>query len=331
MSRVIKWMGVTTQRARAAISPVTFNIRTICAMLFFALLIILPMMDRFSYITNVLSQSVVLATMALGQTFVIISGGIDLSVGSVGGLAGMYAAGFITNGGISPGVAIVLAILIGAGIGVVNGVLIHTFKIAPFVATLSTLAIGRGITLVYTAGTPISVSTPQFTALASGTWGGISPAIILVLLLYILGYLVLKYTPYGLHVHAIGNNARGARLSGVAVGRVTITTYALCSACAALGGIILASRLWSAQPNAAVGFELDVIAVVVLGGASLFGGIGTLQGTLTGVLLLGFLSNGMNLMKIPSYGQRVVWGTILIIVVGIDIRIRATRQKKRDG
>ena len=307
----------------------SINIRLIFAAVFILLLAILPLIGRFSYISNILSQVVVVAIIALGQTFVIILGGIDLSVGSVSALAGAFVTGFMVNSGVSPIAAMLLALLIGAAIGIFNGTLIHTFGIPPFVATLSMLAIARGATLVYTNGAPIHSNNPYFTALASPLFAGISPAILLMILLYAIGYVVLKHTRYGLHVYAIGNNKSAARLSGVAVGRVTLTTYALCSACSALGGIVLASRLWSGQPNAALGFELDVIAVVVLGGASLFGGIGSVLGTLIGVLMLGVLSNGMNLLQIAAYAQRVVWGAILVFVVGFDISIR-NRKKRGD-
>jgi len=286
------------------------------------LLVLVALVERSPYIGNILSQSAVLAVMALGQTFVILTAGIDLSVASVGAFAGALTAGFIVNGGMAPLAAMLVAIVIGGAIGLFNGILIHKFKIAPFVATLAMLVIARGATLLYTNGAPISSDHPTFTALSSATRFAIPPAVVVMILLYALGYVVLKHTPYGLHVYAVGNNKKTARLSGVAVGRVTIIAYALCSMCAALGGIMLASRLWSAQPNAALGFELDVIAVVVLGGSSLFGGIGGVQGTLIGVLLLGFLSSGMNLMQIPAYGQRVVWGAILIAVMAFDINIR---------
>ena len=299
----------------------TTSVRARCAIVFIVLLIVLSIFGQLSF-HNILLQSAVLAIMALGQTFVIISGGIDLSVGSVGALAGAFAAGFIVRNSIAPPIAMLLAVLIGVGIGIINGVFIHAFTIPPFVATLSMLTIARGFTLLYTNGTPIYSDHPLFTALSSGGILGISPAILLVAVLYAIGFVVLKYTPYGLHVYAIGNNKKTARLSGVKVAQVTIASYAICSACASLGGIVLASRLWSAQPNAALGFELDVIAVVVLGGASLFGGVGTAQSTLIGVLVLGVLTNVMNLVRIPAYGQRVVWGAILIIIVGIDIYIR---------
>lgn len=319
-NRRATWQGVVGM-ARS------LNPHRLFAIIFVLLFLFLPLFGQASYVNNILAQSVVLAIMALGQTFVIILGGIDLSVGSVGALAGALTTGLIVNQGLSPLIAIMIALLIGMGIGAINGTLVYRFSIPPFVATLSMLAIARGLTLLYTNGTPIFSDHPLFTGLSRPLLLGISPIVMVSFMLYILAYAVLKYTTYGLHTYAIGNHQRTARLSGVAVGRVVIVTYIVCSFCAALGGVALASRLWSAQPNAALGFELNVIAVVVLGGASLFGGIGTVQGTLIGVLMLGFLASGMNLLQIPAYMQRVVWGGILVSVVGLDIRIRSIRAR----
>ena len=308
-----------------------FGLGTILIIVVILLALFIPRFGRLSNFVNIISQSTVLAIMALGQTFVIILGGIDLSVGAVGALVGALATGLIVNNGLSPYLAVALALLVGLVIGIINGTLVQTFRVPPFVATLSMLAIARGLTLVYTNGAPISTDNPVFIGIAAPGFAGISYAILLMLLLYVGAYFVLKFTPYGLHIYATGYNSRFAHLSGVPTGRITFSVYALCSLCASLGGVVLASRLWSAQPTAAVGMELEAIAVTVLGGASLFGGIGNVQGTLVGTLLLGVFSNGMNLMSTPAYVQRVIRGAILVAAVGIDVQARRRRSaaKKR--
>ena len=309
---------------RWSIKKVSFNKGMFFVLLCVVLVVFVPEFRRVSNILNIFKQSAVLAVMALGQTLVVILGGIDLSVGAVGALSGALSIGFMNSNGFSPLLAIISALLVGVLIGAINGTLVHVFRLPPFAATLSTMAVARGSTLVYTNGTPIATDAPFFIGLSSSGTLGVSPAVLITALLFCIGFVVLRFTPYGLHIYAVGDSPKVARVSSVPVARVVFSVYIISGFCAALGGVMLASRLWSAQPTAGVGLELQVIAAVVLGGASLFGGVGTVQGTLLGVLMLGVLSNGMNLISIPAYLQRVIQGVILIVAVSFDVQ----RQKK---
>lgn len=274
---------------------------------------------------NIALQTSIIAIVAVGMTFAILTAGIDLSVGSVVALSGALAAGLVTRSGLDTYVAIPLALLAGAGVGAINGLLIVKGKMPPFVATLAMLSVARGLTLVYTEGRPISGLDERFIFLGNGTVLGIPMPVLIMLGVFALGWLTLRYTRFGNYVMATGGNPEISRLAGISTGRIVGSVYVISGVTAALGGILLTARLWSAQPNAAVGLELDAIAASVLGGVSLFGGVGSLTGTLAGAFILGVLSNGLNLMGVPSFYQQVIKGVVLILAVVLDLFTKRRR------
>ncbi|MFP4565514.1 MAG: ABC transporter permease [Spirochaetaceae bacterium] len=276
---------------------------------------------------NVVEQSSLLGIVAIGVTFTIISGGIDLSVGSLVAFCGALAAGFMSRNGIPLAPALVFAVLAGAGLGLVNGLLVVKGGLQPFVATLAMMAIARGLTLIYTRGDPISGMGESFTAIGSAVGPVPVPALIFVAV-FILSHIVLQRTPFGAYVYAVGGNEETARLAGIPVNMIKLASYVISGSLAAVGGIVLAARLWSAQPQAASGLELQAIAATVLGGASLMGGAGTTVGTFAGALIMGVLANGLNLVGVSSYIQQVITGAIFILAVMLDMW---TKRKERAG
>jgi ribose/xylose/arabinose/galactoside ABC-type transport system permease subunit len=274
---------------------------------------------------NVVEQSSLLGIVAIGVTFTIISGGIDLSVGSLVAFCGALAAGFMARAGLPLAPALVLAVLAGAGLGLVNGFFIVKGGLQPFVATLAMMAIGRGLTLIYTQGRPISGMGDSFTALGSSIGPVPVPALIFVAV-FIISHIVLQRTPFGAYLYAVGGNEETARLAGIRVQLIKVASYVVSGSLAAVGGIVLAARLWSAQPQAASGLELQAIAATVLGGASLMGGAGTTVGTFAGALIMGVLANGLNLVGVSSYIQQVITGAIFILAVMLDMW---TKRKQR--
>ncbi|MEA3308904.1 MAG: ABC transporter permease [Chloroflexota bacterium] len=302
------------------------SVIVILAMLVFLLALF---SDRFLTVDNLLNvaaQTTFVAIVAAGITLAMISGGIDLSVGSVAALAGALAAGLMSRQGLSVLPAVLVALVCGALMGFLNGLLIVPGRMPPFVATLATMAIGRGLTLVYTQGRPIAGLPQSFTFWGTGEFLGLPALIWVMLAIFILGYLFLRYTRFGVNVYAIGGNPEAARLVGIPVKQRIFGVYILSATLAALSGVLLTARLWSAQPQAAAGIELDGIAASVLGGVSLFGGVGNLGGTLAGALIIGILSNGLNLLRIPSYPQLMIKGGVFILAVVLDMFSRPRRE-----
>ncbi len=278
--------------------------------------------DRFltpSNLMNIALQTSIVAIIAIGMTFVLLTAGIDLSVGSVVALCGALAAGLAVQQELGTYLGIFLALVAGALVGLINGLLIVKGKMPPFIATLSTLAVARGLTLVYTDGRPISGINERFIFLGSGEILGIATPVIILAIIFVIAYIVLRSTRFGNYVYATGGNEEVSRLAGIRTSNVTISVYVISGFLAAVGGVLLTARLWSAQPNAAVGLELDAIAAPVLGGVSLFGGVGGVGGALVGAIILGILSNGLNLMGIPSFWQQVIKGVVLILAVMLDV------------
>lgn len=278
-----------------------------------------------SNLLNVALQTSIIAIVAIGMCFTILTAGIDLSVGSLMALCGALAAGLATRQGLGTAPAIALALLAGMALGAVNGLLIVKGGMPPFVATLAMLAVARGLTLVYTDGRPIAGLPPSFVWLGDGQVLGIPVPVLIMLVLAVVAWLVLRHTSFGLYVYATGGNPETTRLAGVSTARITLAVYVISGFTAALGGILLAARLWSAQPNAAAGWELDAIAANVLGGTSLFGGVGGVGGTVVGAFIIGVLSNGLNLMGIPSYLQQVIKGVVFILAVMLDLWTKRRR------
>jgi ribose transport system permease protein len=267
---------------------------------------------------NVSLQVSITAIVAVGMTFVILTGGIDLSVGSLVAFVGVITTSMMVMD-IPVSLVLVIAIttglLIGAGTGSVAGLLITRFRITPFIVTLALMTILRGAAFIYTQGRPIWEIPEEFKVLGSNRVAGIPIPTLLMLLVYIIAHVALTRTAFGRHVYAVGGNAEAARLAGIRTNRVLVQVYTLCGALTALSGILLASRLSSGQPNAGIMYELDVIAAVVVGGTSLNGGRGTIIGTFIGSMLIGVLRNGLNLLDVESYIQQVVVGVVILFAV----------------
>lgn len=270
-------------------------------------------------ILNVLRQVSISALIAFGMTFVILTGGIDLSVGSTLALTGAIAATMLASG-FDPILTIFITLLLGAILGAINGVIIAKGKVAPFIATLATMTIYRGLTLVYTEGRPVSGlgDSVSFQMMGKGYFFGIPVPVVTMILAFLALWFILHKTTFGRRIYAVGGNEGASRLSGINTDRVKIMVYSLTGMLAALSAIILTSRLNSAQPTAGTSYELDAIAAVVLGGTSLTGGKGWIFGTLVGALIIGVLNNGLNLIGVSSFFQQVVKGVVILIAVLID-------------
>ncbi|MFI9777289.1 substrate-binding domain-containing protein [Streptomyces sp. NPDC051956] len=266
---------------------------------------------------NVGVQAAVTAILAFGVTFVIVSAGIDLSVGSVAALSATVLAWAATSEGVPVWIAVILAVVTGIACGFVNGALISYGKLPPFIATLAMLSVGRGLSLVISQGSPIPF--PSSVSRVGDTLGGWLPVPVLVMIVMgLITALILGRTFIGRSMFAIGGNEEAARLSGLRVKRQKVVIYALSGLFAAVAGIVLASRLTSAQPQAAQGYELDAIAAVVIGGASLSGGVGKASGTFIGALILAVLRNGLNLLSVSAFWQQVVIGVVIALAVLLD-------------
>ena len=272
-------------------------------------------------IFNVLRQTSVNAIIAAGMTFVILTGGIDLSVGSILAISGAVCASMLVSG-TNILVAVLVALVIGAVVGFLNGVIISKGKLQPFIATLATMTILRGLTLVFTDGKPITLGSSEL-AVAFGNIGGgtifsvPTPALIMIAVFLICSY-VLNNTTMGRHTYALGSNEDAAKLSGLNTDKIKIAVYTISGILAAVAGVIITSRLYSAQPTAGDGYELDAIAAVVLGGTSLTGGKGKISKTIVGALIMGVLSNALNLLDVSSYYQMMVKGVVILIAVLLD-------------
>ena len=272
-------------------------------------------------IFNILRQTSVNGIIAAGMTFVILTGGIDLSVGSILAISGAICASILVNGQ-NIVIAVLAALLVGAVVGFLNGFIITKGKLQPFIATLATMTILRGLTLVYTDGKPITLGSGEI-ALNFGQIGGgkilgiPTPALIMILVFLVCAY-VLKNTKMGRYTYALGSNEEATKLSGLNTDKIKIAVYTLSGILASIAGIIITSRLFSAQPTAGDGYELDAIAAVVLGGTSLTGGKGKITGTIIGALIIGVLSNALNILDVSSYYQMMVKGAVILIAVLLD-------------
>ncbi len=287
-----------------------------------------PGVLSFSNVANVFSQVAVVGICAVGMTFVMLTGGIDLSVGSLVALTGAVGAWLNTHGGFHWSLAWVGAVLVGMLCGLISGLFVQWGKMPPFIATLSMMAIARGATLLITRGYPISGTSSGFNYAGWAYLGPFPVSGLLMLVLIAIAWVVLRKTRFGTYVYAVGDDPETARLAGISISKVRVIVYVISGACSAFGGLLMVGRLWSAQPNVGMGMELDVIASVVLGGTSLFGGVGGVGGTLIGVLIMGFLDNGLRMLELSSYLQQVVKGAVFIGVVGADLYFKKVRSGK---
>ena len=283
-------------------------------------------------ISNVLLQTSINGVLAIGMTFVILTRGIDLSVGSVVALAGIVSASFATTSataGIAGGpypfyVALAIGILVGLACGALVGLIVSRFAVPAFVATLGMLSAARGMTLIYGGGKPVPALTPEFRWIGTGNILGIPMPVILLGVVFAVSWWVLTRTRFGRYIYAVGGNPHAAKTSGIDVTRMKFSVYMISGSLSGLAGMMLSARTGSALPQAGIAYELDAIAAVVIGGTSLSGGVGRVTGTLIGALIIGVMNNGLDLMGIQSYYQQVLKGALIVGAVMLD-------QKRNQG
>jgi len=274
-----------------------------------------------SNLTNVARQVSINGILAVGVTFVLLTGGVDLSLGSVVALSGVVCATFAhpSADGHPLFLPVAAGLLTGAACGLVNGGLVTKGNVAPFIVTLGMMTVARGLALIVSGGRPVADMSERLTALA-GDVGGVPIPLLFFAAVALAAWAFLRRFRLGRHVYAVGGNEQAARAAGISVGRVKLFVYVLCGLMAGLAGVVLAARITTGQPNAGVAYELDAIAAVVIGGTSLSGGIGSVAGTVLGVILIGVINNGLDLMSVSSYYQQVVKGVIIVGAVWLDRR-----------
>ncbi|RCW49511.1 ABC transporter permease [Paenibacillus prosopidis] len=284
-----------------------------------------PHFLEMSNMLNIFKQVSITAILAAGMTLVILTGGIDLSVGSTVALSGVISV-LITNAGVNPIIAMLVGAAIGLAAGAINGYLTAVPKLPSFIVTLGSMTYLRGLALVISGGYPLVLTNETFKFIGAGKILGIPTPIYITTLVYIIMFFVLKYTMFGRHVYAVGGNEEAARLTGIKVERTLIKVYSISGLLAGIAGVVLAGRLFSGQPTAGIMAELDAIAAVILGGTSFVGGFGRIQGTIIGVLIIAVLNNGLTLLNVDSYWQKVIMGGVIVAAVLLD-RIRNRRRR----
>ncbi len=299
------------------------NLGIIVALFILCLFLSLNPVTKNSFLTtknvfNVLRQISSNLFLACGMTMVIILGGIDLSVGSIIALSGCIAAGGVVRYNLPLPIALIMGLMVGLIAGMFNGAVISKTKIPAFIVTLATMNIAKGFAYVYTGGSPVRVVTKEWQFLGAGYIGSIPTPVIILLIVLIITGLIMNKTKIGRHIYAVGGNAQAAVFSGIRVAKVKFFVHAYSGLMAGLAGIILASRMYSGQPTAGEGAEMDAIAAVVVGGTSMAGGSGRIGGTIIGGLIIGVLNNGLNLLNVNSFWQYVVKGTVILLAVFID-------------
>ncbi|MFA5514577.1 MAG: ABC transporter permease [Sphaerochaetaceae bacterium] len=299
-----------------------YGILFVFLLLIIILSIVKPNFLRPRNIMNVLRQTSINGMLSIGMTFVILTGGIDLSVGSILAFGGVVAASFASDAmGLTiqpPLVAALVGLLAGVGLGAFNGILIAKWRVPAFVVTLGMLSIARGLTFIYTDGMPIPRIDKGFLVFGQGVVFGIPLPVIIFLIIYLIAWVILYKTRYGRYIYAVGGNEKSAKVSGVNTRLIIFTVYAISGLLSALGGIILTARTTAGLPQAGQAYELDAIAAVVIGGTRLSGGQGALSGTIIGALLIGVINNGLDLLGVSSYFQQVIKGLIIIGAVLLD-------------
>ena len=266
----------------------------------------------------ILDQAATVAIAGVGMTYVIISGGVDLSVGGVAALSGMIAGICIMKLGMNIIPTVLITLSVGLIIGLLNGFLISHFRLQPMICTLGSLSIARGLTLISTSGRPIFVLNPDLNYLGNGKFFGFPIPVIIAILIFLIGHIVLTYTEFGRYVFAIGGNQEAARLSGIQIEKHKTFIYMISGFCAALVGLVLVGLLGASEPTVGQGLELDAIAVTAIGGTNLMGGIGGLVGTIIGSVLIGTIKNSLTIMNIVSYYQQVIIGIVIIFAVLLE-------------
>jgi ribose transport system permease protein len=273
---------------------------------------------------NVMEQTAINAIVAVGMTYVIIAGGIDLSVGSLVACAGVALAWALKSGAPAP-LAVAVAIAVGAAAGLANGAMIAFGRLPPFIMTLGMMSVARGAALMFTDGRPISGFSAGFRSIATGRLLGMPAPIVLTIVIYLVAHIVLSRTRFGRYVYGIGGNEEATRLSGVPVRFHKTMVYVVSGVASAVAAVLLTARLNTAQPIAGINYELDAIAATVIGGTSLTGGEGGVGGTLIGALTMGVLRNGLNLLGVSSFVQQLVIGLVIVVAVLVDLTMKEKR------
>ena len=284
---------------------------------------------QFKNASNIFRQISPNVVTACGMTLVIILGGIDLSVGSVIALSGCLAAGLVINHSMPVPLAMLIGVLVGTAFGIINGFIISTTTIQPFIVTLATMNIGRGLAKVYTGGSPLSVEAESWKIIGTGTILGISNLVWIMLIIFFITAVILYRTKFGRHLYAVGDNSDAAVYSGVNTQKVKFLVYVISGTLAGIAGMMTASRMYTGSPTAGEAAEMDAIAAVVLGGTAMSGGSGRIAGTFIGCITLGLISTGLNLMHIDTLWQDVIKGIVIIIAVYIDYVRVANRAKNK--
>ncbi|MEW6261841.1 MAG: ABC transporter permease [Thermodesulfobacteriota bacterium] len=288
--------------------------------LFILLAFLSPYFMTIKNVLNILRQISIIGIIAVGMTYVILTGGIDLSVGSMAALSGVVTGLFLKNVGAGVPVSVVAGMIAGLGCGLFNGLLITSrIQMPPFIATLAMMCVARGLALLLTSGRPIFNLPQEFDYFGAGTVLGLPFPIFLMLVVALIAHLNLCGTKTGLYFYAIGGNEEAARVSGIKTNTIKLAAYLISGFCAAVAGILLASRVMVAEPIAGLLYELEAIAAVVIGGADLFGGVGKIGGTLIGAIIMGLIRNGLNLLNVSTYVQQVVIGLVIVAMVSVSI------------
>jgi inositol transport system permease protein len=298
--------------------PAQVSLAIALALLMAGLAIARPNFLNLANLVNLLRQISINGILAAGVTFVLLTGGVDLSLGSVVALSGVVAASFAHPGEYGVAVAVMMGTATGAACGALNGLVVTRGRVAPFIATLGMMTAARGLALLASGGRPVSNLSPAFSRIGGGNVGGVPVPVVIFALVALISWVLLRNMRLGRHIYAVGGNENAARASGVRIVRVKMAAYTLCGALAGLAGVVLASRITTGQPNAGVGYELDAIAAVVIGGTSLNGGTGGVGGAVLGALLIGVINNGLDLLNVSSYYQQVAKGIIIVGAVWLD-------------
>lgn len=291
----------------------------ICALLVLCVIVYIlkPVFLSYRNIMNILRQVSLTAICGFGMTLIILLGEIDLSVGSQQAVAGLASVVVLNRTG-NTFLAVIAALACGALVGAINGMLVTRMKLNSLIATLGTMAIWRGLCMVLTDAVSIQTQVPAFAELGTGYLGPVPIPVVIAFFLFLIIYYVLNHTPFGRKIYAIGGNAEAARLAGIPVEKIKMIVYVVAGVMTMLSGVLLASRMSSAQPTAGTGFEMVVISSVILGGVSMAGGSGSIAGALIGMLILGVLQNGLTLLDVSSFWQDISRGLVIILAVYLD-------------
>lgn len=290
----------------------------------FAILFITLSITSESFLTttniiNILRQVSIIGIVSIGMSFVIMTGGIDLSIGSIMALSAVVATSFAkVDSSYSLFIPVIVGIMVGLACGLTNGILVAKWRVSPFIATLGMMTAARGLAMVYTEGRPVIGLSDSYNSIGSGSFLNLPIPIIIFVAIVLIGTFLLNFTVFGRYVFATGGNEQAAKLSGIRVTSIQIGVYAIAGILAGVGGMILSSRIMSGSPVLGQGYELDAIAAVVIGGTSLLGGVGSIMGTVVGVLIIGVMNNGLDLLNVSSYYQQILKGAIIVIAILLD-------------